>query len=107
MMLNFIPLFDFHPVTFNHWVREELIGDLGRERARLVGRLGRELELEVLALTHVADARVPHRVQGVGNRVPLRVEHRRLQRDEYASFHYFLRAGAPPPAPTSPSLRSG
>ena len=50
----------------------------------------RDLELEVFALADVADAGVAQRVQRIGDGLPLRVEDRRLQRDEHARFHLLL-----------------
>src|SRR5688500_7276846 len=68
---------------------------------RLVGGFRRQLELEILALAHVPNARIAHRVQRVGDGMALRVEHGRFQGHEYAGFHFFLCAGAWP----SPRLR--
>ena len=45
---------------------------------------GVDLELEILALPHVADAGVAHRVQRVGDGAPLGIEDRGFQGDEYA-----------------------
>ena len=78
---------DLDPITLDHRIREQLVGDLGGQRARLLGGRGRELELEVLALADVADARVAQRVQRVGDRLALRIEDRRLQCDEDSGFH--------------------
>ena len=49
--------------------------------------VGRQIELEVLALPDVLDAAVAERVQRVGDGLALRIEHRRLQRDEHARAH--------------------
>ena len=78
---------DLDPIALDHRIREQLVGDLGGQRARLVGDVDVELELEVLALPHVADAGVAHRVQRLGDRLPLRIEDRWLQRDEHSGFH--------------------
>ena len=88
---------DLDAITLDHRVREQLVGDLGRQRPGL-GRLGRlEIELEVLALPHVIDGAVAKRVQRVGNRFSLRIEHGRLERDEHACTHTLtLALGARP-----------
>src|SRR5262245_35663694 len=80
MTENFIGSVDLDAVAFDHRVGEQLIGDLARERPRMRGVGGREIELEVLPLPDVLDARITHGEQCVGYRPSLRVEHRRLQR---------------------------
>ena len=54
-------------------------------RLRRLGR--RQIELEVLALPHVFDAVVAERVERLGDRAALRIEHRWLQRDEDSRAH--------------------
>ena len=92
-------------VLFNYRVREELVVNLRRKRARLVGGFRGELELEVLALPHVADGAVAHRVQGIGDGLSLRIEDRGLQRHEYFGLHA-LGLTSRPLRPRSRALRS-
>ena len=87
MTANFMAQSNLDAVALDHRVGQQLVGDLGRERPGL-RRLGRrEIELEVLALPHVRDAAVAERMQRVGDGPALRVEHRRLERDEDARAH--------------------
>src|SRR5262249_6196632 len=46
-----------------------------------------EIELEVLSLPDIGDRAVPERVQRFSNRMTLRIEDGRFQRDEHTSFH--------------------
>src|SRR5215204_4758986 len=78
---------DLNAVTLDNRIRQQLVSNFGRHRARLVTRIGGELELEVLALPHILDPAVAERVQGVDDRLAPRIEHRRLQRDEYPRAH--------------------
>ena len=51
----------------------------GQRAAPRAASARREIELEILALPDVLDAAVAERMQRVGDRPALRVEHRRLQ----------------------------
>src|SRR5580704_9710871 len=80
----------FDSIAFNHRVREELVGNLRGERPRLRGFRRRQIQLEVLPLPHVLDAGVAERMERVGNRSSLRIEHGWLQCDEDARTHQAL-----------------
>src|SRR5687767_9699950 len=92
MMANFMlgSSLHFDPVTLDDRVREQLVGNFGGERLGLSGFGGREIELEVLPLPNIFHAGIAERMQRVGNRAPLRIEHRWLQRDEYSRAHHLL-----------------
>src|SRR5438046_8174451 len=76
---------DLDPIAFDHRIREELVRDLRGERSGR-GRLGRrQIELEVFALPDILDRAVAERMERVGDRLALRVEDRRLERDEDTS----------------------
>src|SRR3990170_3902471 len=87
MTANFIPSLNLNPMRLDDRVRQQLRRDVADDGSRLVGGLRVDLHLEVLALAHVADAGVAHRVQRVGDGPALRVEDRGFQRHEYARFH--------------------
>ena len=56
MMPNFMSV-DLDAITFDDRIREQLVGDFGGERAApAAASVGREIELEVLALPDVLDA---------------------------------------------------
>src|SRR5688500_15970878 len=74
-------------VALDHGIRQHLVGDFGGERACLGGLSRRQVELEVLSLTHVGDRGVAERLQRVGDRLALRIEHRRLQCDVDTGAH--------------------
>src|ERR1035437_7405669 len=78
---------NFNAITLDHRIREQLVGHLGGERPGLHRLGGGEVELEILALAHVFDLAVAERVQRVGDRLALRVEDRRFERDEDTSAH--------------------
>src|SRR5438552_2662714 len=86
---------DLNPIALDHRICEHFGGDFRGQRARLARFGGREVELEVLALPHVLDASVAERLQGVGNRAALGIEHRRLQRHEHARTHRLRPSPAP------------
>ena len=56
-------------------------------RAGLLARIGGQLQLEVFPLPDILDTAVAQRVQRVRNRLSLRVEHRRFQRDKHSRAH--------------------
>src|SRR5687767_1659246 len=97
-------LFNLDPITLDHGVRQDLVGDVRRQLAGLVGGGGVDLELEVLALADVADAGVAHRMEGLGNRPPLGIEDGRLERNEDPGFHLFLLRWGPTPIACRRSL---
>src|SRR5262245_18987376 len=74
-------------IAFDDGVRQDFVGDFGRERSGLVRFLRRQIELEVLPLPYVFDGAVAKRLERVRDGLTLRIEHRRLQRDEYARSH--------------------
>src|SRR5262245_41528204 len=78
---------DLDAITFDDRVGEHAVGDLGGEPACFGRFRSREIELEVLALPHVLDRAVAERLERVGDRPALRVEHGWLQRDEHARTH--------------------
>src|SRR3954462_3434486 len=83
-MSRLTPSIDFDAIAFYHRVRQQLVGDFGRQPSRLRGFGRLQIELEVLALAHVLDAAVPERMERVGDRLALRAEDQRLQRDAHA-----------------------
>src|SRR5262245_13825017 len=74
-------------ITLDDRVRKYPVGDFRRELTRLRGFPSGEVELEILALPHVLDRAVAERLERVGNRPSLRVEHGRFQRDEHSRAH--------------------
>src|SRR6185436_9575832 len=78
---------NLNPVAFDHGVREQFVGHLGGEGPGLGDLRRRKIQLEIFPLPYVVDARVPERMERLGNRPALRIEHRRLQRDEYSRAH--------------------
>src|SRR4029077_1400705 len=80
-------LIDFDAVALDHGIGEHLVRNLRRELPRRAGFGGFEIELEVFALAHGADVRVAKRVQRLGNRPPLWIEYRRLERHEHTCAH--------------------
>src|SRR5437867_7127892 len=78
---------NLYAIAFDHRVRQQLVRDFGGERSRL-RRLGRrEIQLEVLALPHILDGAVAERMQRIGDRAALRIEHGRLERYEDTGSH--------------------
>src|SRR5438046_10584280 len=75
------------PIAFDDRVRQHFVGNLGGQRPRLTGFAGGEIELEVLSLTDIFDRTVAERMQCIGNRPALRIEHRWLPGDEYSRSH--------------------
>src|SRR5215208_6463301 len=71
-----VHLFDLDSKRFDHRIRQQLVGGW---------RIN--VELEVLALTDVADAGVAHRMQRFGDGASLRIEYGWLQGDEHSGFH--------------------
>src|SRR6188768_1347279 len=75
---------DFDPIALDDGIRQELVRHFGRQSLRL-GRVRRsQVELKVLALAHVLDGSIAHRVQRVGDGLPLWIEYRLLQSDEHS-----------------------
>src|SRR5688572_24021751 len=87
--LNLSPLVDLYAITLDHRIGQQLVRDLRGQRTRLIGGLRLHFDLEELALPHVADAGVAHRVKRVGDGLPLGVEDGRLECDENPCFHFF------------------
>src|SRR5688500_19215996 len=78
---------DLNAITLDYRIRQQLVGNFRRHRPCFVSRLGRQLELEIFTLADVFDPAVPERVQCVDDRLALRIEYRRLQRDEHSRAH--------------------
>src|SRR6266852_1750098 len=84
MTANFMASANLDAITFDHRIREQLVGDLCGQRLRL-GSLRRcQIKLEILALPNVLDAVVAQRMERVRNRAALRIEHRWLQRHKHS-----------------------
>src|SRR5207253_9023416 len=75
-------LLDFDPIALDDRVREQLVGDFGRQHLGLRRFGRRQVELEVLALPNVLDAAVAERMQRVDDGPALRVEDGRLEGDK-------------------------
>ena len=79
-------------IAFDHGVGEQLAGTSPRPSASAAGRVGLgELELDHLALAHLADAGEAELRERVADRLALRVEHALLGHDVDARLH---RAGS-------------
>ena len=98
------PLLDLDPITLNHRIGEHLSATLDAT-SRACRRSRRRSPARSTCLPDVAD---PGITQGcsASESASLRIEHRRLQRDENSGFHFFLCDGAPPPSPVVARSRS-
>src|SRR3990167_6584166 len=74
----------FNPVALNHRVGQQLVGDFRSERPGLRRFGRRQIELEGFPLP---DDGVAERMQGVGDGLALRIEHRWFERHENARAH--------------------
>src|SRR5256885_16496170 len=85
-MPNFMSV-DLYAIALDHRVREHLVGHFGRELPRGAGFVGGQVELEIFSLADIADLRIAQRMQRLGDRPPLRIEHRWLERHKHAGTH--------------------
>ena len=75
-------------IVFDHRIREHIARDrLDLRLRRCAVRLRLDGDVEVFTLADCGDNRMSMRVQCGADRLPLRIEHRRLERHEDASFH--------------------
>ena len=86
-----LPLFaNLHPVLFNHRIGQNVTCHIFQGSGRLLfGCPVGEVNLKILALPHRSNFFMPQAVQGVANRLPLRIEHCMFHPDVNMSFHEF------------------